>query len=664
MSEMQKQAIRGGTKASSFLLSVVLESKIKNLKQWIRDKELEKSLQQKNLAPLLENYLTKLAIRVSEITSIAFPQHKLQIEEAYEPLITCKNIDYDFETSEVDIIKECLKARGSYMVVDGAGMGKSTFSKHLVSQLLFKSEKIPLFFECRNFDEEKSLILNLVSVLDKASQSFDLELFERLIQKGRFIIILDGFDEVEPRNQRQLARQIYELSLKGGENTLIVTSRPQDILPELLKGHFLKFDTFTLIQAKSLLRRYDRVSGLHIGRDLENQLDSVPEKFLGSPLLVSLLYRTFGVNNSIAARMCTFYDDIYGALFKGHDLINKNGFQREKKSKLDYEEFRKLLRIFSYMMSLRGKTHFKNDVDAIDYIRQASKYSNVSLLSYEAFLDDLLVAVPLMIREGSEIKFMHKTLMEFFSAEYLVFSPNSIKVASSIYHSKLAAQFENTFDFVNDINSSLFNAVVTKSLGKDAQQITSTENVLSRIISTLIFMHEVKFGIWNKRENSVITRNRETYPDLTRLSPGALKKAFGTTSYVKTKWLELEFEETIYYFACAYRDKSSSYFENAISVLCDNVDQIYTFEKLAENNKLLFETIGIGSWVSLVPENLKTLQTCKLPLALCMEVLEIEASKNKLPVRLLSRERIDAVLKQIDDEEKFESDIEQFLSEQ
>jgi hypothetical protein len=609
----------------------------------------------------LEDYLNKLAVRVSEITSIAFPQHKLQLIEAYEPLITCINTNFSSNISAVNVVEGCLKEHGSYMIVDGAGMGKSTFSKHLVSELLFKSEKIPLLYELRNFDVNKPLTLNLLSTLDKAGQSFDSEVFERLIQKGRFIIILDGFDEVEPENQRELAKQIYELSLKGGENTLIITSRPQDILPDLLKGKFLKFDAFSLTQAQSLLRRFDNVSGLSIGKELTCQLDTVPSKFLESPLLVSLLYRTFGVNNAISDRMCTFYDEIYGALFKGHDLINKNGFRREKKSKLDYEEFRKLLRIFCYMMSLSGKSHFKNDSEAIENIKGASKYSNVSPLSSEAFLDDLLVAVPLMVTEGNEIRFMHKTLMEYFAAEYLVYSPNSVKVASAIYNSKLAAQFENTFDFVNDINSSLFNAVVTKSLAEESRKIIQNDNICSRIISTFIFLHEVKFGIWNKKEHSVYTHDKKTYPDLKRLAPGTLKKAHGTTSYVKTKWIELEIEGIEYYFTCAYKDKSSSYFKNAIEMLSDVVEVCLTFQNMPTNNEALVKTIGLGSWVSLATADLKTLQTCQLIVVLCLDLLEIEANKNKLPIQLLSKERIGCTLKMIENEEKFESDIELFL---
>ncbi len=92
----------------------------------------------------MRQYLTKLSHRVSEITTISFPQIKMNIFKAYEPLHLGKYHYYTSERNEIELenlINEDIK---SCSIIDSAGMGKSTFSKFVVASLLYKSQRIPL----------------------------------------------------------------------------------------------------------------------------------------------------------------------------------------------------------------------------------------------------------------------------------------------------------------------------------------------------------------------------------------------------------------------------------------------------------------------------------------------------------------------------------------
>ena len=309
MSGLEEKIALEAIKPASGFINALLAPKVEKLRMWANEKELRGQLDPDKISIVMKRYLTKLSYRVSEITTISFPQLKINIFEAYEPiklgrLYFHKPSDKNLiELSE--LIDEDVK---SCSIIDSAGMGKSTFSKFLVASLLHKSSRIPIFFELRKISQKVGLVENLAKELDFPGNAFDRELFYKLIQLGKFYVILDGFDEVALEYQEELSNQIQELSIKGGNNILVLTSRPQDSFPDIIQSETFRFLPFNQEQAKSLLERYDSISGLNVGKNLYEQIENVPPKFIESPLLVSLLYRTFGVNKSIADGICTFYD--------------------------------------------------------------------------------------------------------------------------------------------------------------------------------------------------------------------------------------------------------------------------------------------------------------------------------------------------------------------
>lgn len=505
MSGLEDRLLLEAVKPASGFISAYIAPKIEKLRLWSEERDLYGKIDPDALSSVMERYLIKLSERVSEVTSISFPQHKLNIFDAYEPL-ALRHLNHRHEKAQekIDVEKIASSDRSTFIIVDDAGMGKSTFSKFIVAKLLFKSLRIPILFELRKLNPELDLIDNLALELDFPGKKFDRALFYKLLELGKLYVILDGFDEIQIEHQEKVANQIYELSVKGGDNNLLLTSRPQDALPELVNSISLKFIPFTVEQASSLLKRYDSISNLDIGSRLVKEIESVPKRFIESPLLVSLLYRTFGVNNSIADRISTFYDEIYHALYKGHDLINKNSYGREKKSGLDFEDFRKLLRALCHYMMLSRTTSFQSWSEAIAFVDKSVAISYIKPSSSSNFLDDLLVAVPLMQKDGNEYKFLHKTMLEFFAAEYLVFDKSSYTLVKKIFYSKLAPSFRKVFEFVADLNSSLFDSVITFHFADIARSNKDHNDTLSTAMETLLFLRKSKIGLWRTSEHSIV----------------------------------------------------------------------------------------------------------------------------------------------------------------
>jgi hypothetical protein len=657
MSSIEQKVISEAAKPGLELINAALSPTLERVRKWATEKELKGKLNSDVLSLTMERYLIKLSERVREITSITFPQLKLDIYEAYEPLFMVRNNHFEITNNLITADELVSCPSRPTIIIDGAGMGKSTFSKFIVAKLLFKSDRIPILFDLRKVDPKLNITDNIVTEFDFPDEKFDRKLFYRLLKLGKFFVILDGFDEIPIDHQHLLANQLHEISVKGGDNAIIITTRPQEIIPDLINATSLRFAPFTLEQALSLLNRYDKISGLDVGERLSLEVSSIPSKFIESPLLVSLLYRTYGVNNSIADKISTFYDEVYHALYKGHDLINKNGYAREKKSGLGFEDFRKLLRALCHYMMLQMKTSFKSLSEADSFINNAAKISLATPSSTSSFLDDLFVAVPLMQRDGTEYKFFHKTLLEYFAAEYIIFNESSLSLLNKIFESPLAPSFAKVFDFLNDMNPLLFESVITQKFALDAKALTISENEQVNAITTCQFVYNFKIGLWAAEGNSELHQEEDgtqTYILSSEVIEG--------DELVTTCWRDGTLNGTRFYLALSYCDKHENLHSSAWEALTSEFTSKlnhYRYEHIFDG---LEKIIPTGKWV--VPTNkiIKGLYSESTAIQdLFLAALEDHPLNETAGVRVLNFRNIDALLEKIESRSSLNISMNDFL---
>lgn len=493
---MEPTLVNAGIKAITPIAEVLLKSKFDKLKKWVKEHDLNKQLRDDELNKFFFPYFKRLHKKVSTIQTIVFPQQELDIEEIFEPLFLTDR-EYWGENKCIQMLD--ILDGSSYIIIDDAGMGKSTFAKSLTLNAIREMDLVPIFIELRTLDE-KSLLDALKNELNSVYTIFDNDVFLKLLEMKKFLIVLDGFDEISLAQQPRIAQEISELSIKS-EIALILTSRPENQLPRIPHSKALKFIPLKIEQTISLIHRYDFIARLDIGEKLIMELDKVPNRFLQTPLLIALLYRTYGFNNSIASKTSTFYDEIYNAMYKGHDLT-KVGFSREKKSSLDYEDFRKLLRTFCFVLITSKNESIKSVSEAIEYIQKANKLSKVALSSPSNFLDDLLSSVPLMYRDGQHYRFMHKTIMEFFTAEYLAYSDNALSLLQQVYTSKSAKIFEKSFDYLEELKPDLYKRIIVNDIATKYLDLARIYPLLEDTILSYLFLYDYKIIITYSSEAS------------------------------------------------------------------------------------------------------------------------------------------------------------------
>jgi hypothetical protein len=657
MSPIEQKLISEAAKPGLELISAALGPTVEKVRKWATEKELKGKLNSDELSLTMQRYLIKLSERVREITSITFPQLKLDIYEAYEPLFMVRNTHFDTNNNLITADELLSSPLRPTIIVDGAGMGKSTFSKFIVAKLLFKSDRIPILFDLRKVDPQLDITDNIVTELDFPDEKFDRKLFYRLLKLGKFFVILDGFDEIPIDHQHLLANQLQEISVKGGDNAIIITTRPQEIVPDLINATSLRFAPFMLEQALSLLKRYDKISGLDIGEKLSREVSSIPSKFIQSPLLVSLLYRTYGVNNSIADKISTFYDEIYHALYKGHDLINKNGYAREKKSALGFEDFRKLLRALCHYMMLRMKTSFKSLSEADSFINNAAKISLATPSSTSSFLDDLFVAVPLMQRDGTEYKFFHKTILEYFAAEYIIFNESSLSLLTKIFESSLAPSFAKVFEFLNDMNPLLFESVITRKFALEAKALTISENEQINAISTCQFIYKFKIGLWVVEGNSELMEEDDGTQSLI-----ISNEIFATGDLNSACWREGTLNGIRFFFAIAYEEK----YENLHKSAWEAISSAFTHELNHYRKEYIFDglekIIPTGKWVNPTTKIVKSLYSENIAIKdLFSAALDGHPINDTAGGRVLNLIKVDTLLAKIKSRSSLDIEMKDFL---
>jgi hypothetical protein len=276
---------------------------------------------------------------------------------------------------------------------------------------------------------------------------------------------LDGYDEIALIDREIVTSDLQGFVAKANHNKFILTSRPEKALTS-----FGDFEQFTIAplrknQAFELLRKYDKhgeLSSLLIKKLQESDMSNIDE-FLVNPLLVSLLFTAFQHKQAIPFKKYLFYRQVFDANFESHDLTKGDSYSHDKYSKLEIDDFHRLLRHIGFSSFKMQKIEFDKD-ELLGLIRESRVFCVGLSFSESDFLYDLIVTVPLFTQDGVYYRWAHKSLQEYFAAQFIFFDAKEkqTQIIRQIYQHKDIEKFENILDLYYDIDFKVFRNIILR----------------------------------------------------------------------------------------------------------------------------------------------------------------------------------------------------------
>ncbi len=407
-------------------------------------------------------YLTRSYEKYSFIPILIFQNQQKKLADIYIPLTVRKERDAQAEAFLIDDYPHgFLPKYRKVLIRDTAGMGKSTLMKKLFLACLEQQKGIPVFIELRKLKGADSIPAFIHRELNPINEEFDAEFVLNLIKEGNFIFFLDGYDEISQSEREKVTQNLQDFISKTGNNLFIMTSRPETSLSSF--PDFMEFDIqpLKLEEAFNLLRKYDQKSKLsaEIIVKLEGDTLKSVKEFLTNPLLVSLLYKSYDYKRTIPLKKHNFYRQVYDSLFDWHDST-KESWTREKFSGLDSDSFHAVLRALGIITIKHGIEYEKDEILA--FIKQAKKQCAVIEFKETKFLEDLRQTVPLFTQEGNFFRWSHKSLQDYFAAQFIWLDTGEKKpeVLRKIARSFDNEKYENVLDLYYEIDYKAFRQTI------------------------------------------------------------------------------------------------------------------------------------------------------------------------------------------------------------
>lgn len=378
---------------------------------------------QTKLRTAYTNYLETTASRYSKAKSFFIRDQPVNLYDYYVPIGLQCGTNAISEPSPTS----CFRKSSRIVITGSGGCGKSMLMRHLFLQSIHDTKYVPVFVELRDLNaEDRDLMELLEDILEQHNFDTSGSYLEKALEAGHFCLFFDGCDEVYPSIRPRLLTDIRRLSATYSMCPIALSTRPDDVVRSLDEFMIFSVNPLELSGALELISKlpYDAEIREKFTDDLKHGLFQKHESFLSNPLLLSIMLLTYGENAEIPKRRSVFYNQAYEALFQRHDA-SKGGFRRKKETELDIHDFARVFALFC--LQTYEKRLFKmSSVQALQFIDKAKERLELDFAP-QAYLNDLLSATCLLVEDGLEIMFTHRSFQEYFVAQYIVSASDEIQ---------------------------------------------------------------------------------------------------------------------------------------------------------------------------------------------------------------------------------------------
>ncbi len=309
-----------------------------------------------------------------------------------------------------------------------------------------------------------------------------------------------------------------------------------------------------------------------------------------------------------------FYWNVFDTLCTKHDSISKKGaYVHEKKSKLQNEDFEKILRWFCYVSVLEERFNFDEQYlsEKFQFIKQALNFT----FEVKDLIYDLTVSISIIVVEGLDYKFPHRTIQDYFMVLYIKEQNEDAK--KSIYQEKFQKIYpintnKNIFDLCIELDKEPFFKFYVLPLFEEFK--TSYSNIgITENAMQFLRISDVQFSITYKEEISmrVVSRRIISHIDISNFYGVRFQELFEISASGKLENHQLlkRFIDTGIIIVKTHLEDKSGYFASfRVKDLSDQDLKEFILEYF---NVTLFETIIEkikNLWLRLLEEHKKDQQ--------------------------------------------------------
>ncbi|MFN0291199.1 NACHT domain-containing protein [Pedobacter helvus] len=392
----------------------------------------------------LPDYINSIKDKFQHTKTFLYRQENVNFYDVFFPV----SVKIQKGTKTVTVCEDLFGESNFVSIIGTAGSGKTMLMKHFFLESIKTCYKIPLFIELRSLNDFKGSFTDLIyEVILNNRLSPNSKILERLLESGNFLLLLDGYDEIFSEKKDSVTNDIDKFIDRFSKNKYIISSRPGsgvDAMPRFNNYPVMPLNKREISQFIDIVLKGtdDKELGAKIKEVIAKPENKDYSNFLSSPLLLSMFILTFSQYPELPKKKSKFYWNVFDTLATKHDsFTKKGGYQHERKSGLQNEQFEKILQWLSYKSLFEGRISF--DAEYLSLSLSQIKKELAMDFDVKTLIDDLTVAISILIIDGIEYKFPHKSIQEYFSV--MLIKDFNVNIKQKIYQIQFKSlEFKST----------------------------------------------------------------------------------------------------------------------------------------------------------------------------------------------------------------------------
>ena len=347
-----------------------------------------------------------------KIKTIKDPDKPSKISSFYISPLFSEDHDSSFSAKTVDDF-----GHEEHTLIEGiAGQGKSVFMRQLCVEEIKLGRRLPILIELRKITPSKGLREFALDYLRAVGFCRCDEIWNYLLEYGFAVLLLDGYDEVPEQCRMQLIHDINTLAMSYDMIRIVLTSRPEPSIKGTSCFRTVRMRRLDSSGRDAIIKKIcDRSTASKLIAKMAK--NSSLSEIVDTPLFATLLCIVYRIEHRLPETVHEFYDMVFHTLLYRHD-DHKEGYERPRKSGLGNHQFGNVFEHFCFHTSLKQQLRLTQQM-ATEYLAVALQKEGSDSRLADKYFQDVVKITCLLVEDGSEHQFLHKSIQDYFTARYV-----------------------------------------------------------------------------------------------------------------------------------------------------------------------------------------------------------------------------------------------------